>query len=250
MGRSRRVRLGSTGATGASGSILIEVVVAVLLAGVLVGELAPALSASLYRAAQVDLQASSIGIETAATVRDSWDWAPSVSSSSWEAGPVLRVGCKQRDRADEQVAGLWAEGWFLGEHALDAGAGLRLEGATWEGMQGRELVLRVRESDGEWGPPWRTVVPDVYGDIGGPKATPLPAAGEAGVLSGQETAVHVPWLATAVLQSSWAVGPDEAVGIGSPVFVIPSTAGLRDIALTGNIQTWLKEAGRVVDLYF
>jgi hypothetical protein len=250
MWRRRQLGGGSAGATGASGSILIEVVVAVLLAGVLVGELAPTLSASLERAAGVDVQASSIGTETAATSRDPWDWAPSVSSSWWEAGPVLRVGFRQRDRADEQVAGLWADGWFLGEHALDADAGLRLEGATWEGMQGRELVLRVRESDGEWGPPWRTVVPDVYGDIGGPKATPLPAAEEGGILSGQTTAVHLPWLATAVLQSSWAVRPDEAVGLGSPVFVIPSTAGLRDIALSGRIQTWLKEAGRVVDLYF
>ncbi len=239
-----------SGTRGAAGTILIEVVIAVLLAGVLVGELVAALSAGMDRAAQVDAQVAAVGANTVPGDGEPWSWGPSVSSLSWDAGPVLRVGFRQRDRADELVAGLWADGWFVGEYQLDANAELRLAGATWEGMQGQELVLRVRESDGGWGPPWRTVVPNVYGDVDGEKVAALPPDGEAGVLSGQASAVHVPSLATPALGSSWAVRPMEAAGLGAPVFLVPSTAGLCDIALTDNIQTWVKEAGRVVDLYF
>lgn len=238
------------GGRGAAGSILIEVVVAVLLAGVLVGELAAAFSAGMARAAQVDVRVSSLGVDAAAAGKDSWNWGPSVSSLSWGAGPALRIGLRQRDRAAALVAGLWADGWFLGEHRLDANAGLRVAGATWEGMQGQELVVRVRDSEGEWGPPWRTVIPDVCGDIEGEKVAPLPAAEEADLVSGQATAVHLASLSTAALESSWTGRPQEAASLGAPVFVVPSNSGLCDIGVMGNIQTWLKEAARVVDLYF
>jgi hypothetical protein len=235
---------------GSAGTILIEVMVAVLLTGVLVGELATALMSAMDRAVRVDTQVPLAGLATVSESRESWSWGPSVASFSWGAGPVLRVSCRPCDHAGLMVAGLWADGWFLGERELDTDASLALGRATWEGMQGRELVLRVRETAGEWGPPWRTVVPDVYGEIVGEEAVPLPAAGEAAALSGQANAVHVPSLATPTLESSWAVSPQEAVGLGAPLFLLPSTVGLGDMAVSGDPQTWSREAGRAVDLYF
>ncbi len=246
---SRKTPFGSAVACMA-GSILIEVVIAVLLAGLLVGELAAGFLGAEDRAAHVEAQAASVGPDTAASGGDPWSWGPSVSWLCWDAGPVLRVGSRQRDRAEQLVAGLWADGWFLGEQGLGSDAGLTISAATWQEMQGRELVVRIRESEGEWGPPWRSVVPNVYGDTGGEKAVGLPAAEQAGVLGGQAVAVHVPSLATAVLEASWSDHPQESVGLGAPLFLVPSTSGLSDIAVSDNVQSWFGEPGRAVDVYF
>jgi hypothetical protein len=148
------------------------------------------------------------------------------------------------------VAGLWADGWFLGEHGLDADGGLIVAEATWQGMQGRELLVRVRDLEGEWGPPWRTVIPDVYGDIRGDKVVPLPSSEEANPLCGEASAVHMPSLCTAALRSSWTGSPQQAASLGEPIFLRPSTLGLCDVGVTNDLQTWRREAGRVVDLYF
>ena len=111
-------------------------------------------------------------------------------------------------------------------------------------------MVRLRQPDCAWGPPRRTVVPDVYGQIEGPRAREAPAEESLEAKDEQATVVHVPALATAEPVSSGTGSTVAAGGLGVPLFLTPSTPGLRGITLEGETQTWMVEDGRALDIYF
>ena len=172
-----------------------------------------------------------------------------VASGVWRPGPVLEVDLEGGEATDV-VVGLWADGWFLGERVAEAGARLSVGAFEWEGSSGAELVVRVREGEGVWGPPWRSLVPDSTGD-----AAFLPEATgggvpDAGVEARAASIVHSPWLGNPSLSISWTPEPLEA-GLAGLLFELPAcSAGRCEATLISRIQSWWMEGDRGLDLYF
>lgn len=146
--------------------------------------------------------------------------------------------------------GLWCDGWFLGEWEAESSGKALLPEAIWSGRAGCELVIRTRESEGCWGPPWRCVVPDTFCAIPTDGATRgLDAADDAD--SVWEGAVaHTPALGNSRLAASWADEPISESALGLTFFLPPATPGCCELSLDERTQSWSAETDRVVDVYF
>jgi hypothetical protein len=178
-----------------------------------------------------------------------WDWGPRVVSTVWHPGPVLDLEIESREEAGA-VVGLWVDGWFLGEWVPDASRRLSLGASEWGGSAGAELVLRVRESEGAWGAPWRSLVPDSMGWLSFlPEATADEASGP-GVEVALTSLVHSPWLANPSLDISWAHHPLQADAAGLVFELPPSSSGRCEAMLGARNQLWWMEVGRGLDVYF
>ena len=227
----------------AGGSILIEVVVAVVLLAVLVVPLATAAQSAVSRAQSVRNQAEHVTDAIKVTGGEAWEWGTAVASAWWRPGPVLHLEIEERG-APDHIVGLWVDGWFVGEESPDPDGRVRVEAPTWSGLFGRELVLRTRERGGAWGPPWRSVVPAADGGI------PSPTYAGEGVVRGDQAVVHVPTLGNPLLRASWAGAPLDAGPLGMPFVLPPGGSGCCGVSLEGGTQSWWMESGRALDVYF
>lgn len=234
-----------------AGSLLLEVVVAAVLVGLIVGPLATALAGTVDRARDIQEQADSLPGPADAMLAGLWEWGPRVAAAWWRPGPVLHVKVAGVGQALEDVSiGLWADGWLRQEVAvpkvvLEAGSteDLRVDAWEWPGMTREELVIRVRTVGGAWGPPWRSAIPDAAGD-----APPLgdPSSPPAGVTA----VVHLPQISTSELDVSWSAGALPSTPLGLLFALQPPIVGWGGATLDGRSQWWWMEEERDVDVYF
>jgi hypothetical protein len=245
---SRRRPCSMTSACG--GTVLVEVMIAVVIAAVLIVPLASAVSRALAQAEDVGARwTRGEGSSGADGLEWAWTWGESIARVCWEPGHRLRVKVRTHQGANSSV-GFWVNGWFKEERGLGEGAELVVDAGAWGIKAGQAVIVRVRRADQPWGPPWRTVVPDGHGQW--PDEWAEEAQGDSvHCPRGEEvTVVHVPGLASPLLSSIEAdIGVVDA-GAGVPVFLAPSTPGLCDITLDGSTQIWVEEAGRGLDVYF
>ncbi len=232
------------------GSILIEVMVAVVLLGIIVVPLATGAQSAVQRAETVQEQSAGASADVAgAGVGEAWKWGPAVARGWWTPGPVLHIDLEEsKDVA--LVVGLWVDGWFMSEESPDSDGRLSVRSQAWSDCVGRELLVRVREPGDAWGPPWRSFVPSFLGEYPFPAAQADGAEADAYAAAGAEIVAHVPALASPQLTASWLPLEAQPEVLGLP-FLLPScTPGWCELTLDGKTQSWLMEAGRALDVYF
>jgi hypothetical protein len=197
-----------------NGWVLLEVLAAVALLAILVGPLVTGVIAILERGADTERQADGVSASHPEGA-DVWVWGDRALEAVWSPGPVLRVEVAATDVVSDAVVGFWAEGWLIGEVSPTESGEATLGGSTWVGRAGQELVIRVRRADGPWGPPWRTLVPDVTG------AAVAPAGGhETGFVG--EAVVHSPVAANPQFGLEGNAGSLVPGPSGSPFFATSS----------------------------
>jgi hypothetical protein len=226
------------------GLVLIEVLMAVVLLALLIVPLVNALQSAAGRADMARGQVARVS-EMAKNYEAgaAWEWGAAVSSAWWRPGPTLHMQFEAEEWSDQDlVAGLWVDGWFLGEWGPDGDNSIQVDARALAGCIGDELIVRVRRDGGAWGPPWRLVVPAADG-------VSLFSDSADGGRSG-EIVAHVPALANPALRLSWADTVPEATPPGLP-FLLPSVGpSTCDVGLDGRRQSWKTEAGRGLDVYF
>ena len=131
------------------GWILLEVMVAVVVAGILLGPLAGAMMSASTQAGRVRVQAGGLSERSLdAAAMDAWVWGGLVVSAKWRPGLALEVDTRLAEgAAGDPGVGLWVDGWFHGEWPTNPLGSAVIETATWSGCQGREAVLRVRTTE-------------------------------------------------------------------------------------------------------
>lgn len=240
-------------AKGGPGFILLEILTALLLFALVVGPLVQAFASARQRAGLArDGVEAPAGLEAGSTSGlgddGQWNWGPRVAGASWRPGPALDI--QASGGMAPAAVGMWVDGWFQGEWELDEDGKLRLPSSDLAAYAGRELVVRVRPADGEWGVPWRSMVPDAY-------ATPPHTITVTRVVltDGPPDAevcmvVHEPERANPLVQLSDAAGRLLVDGLEFPFFLDRLTVGRSDVAVGGNVQSWTTEPGRALDVYF
>ena len=240
--------------TGDSGYILVEVVVAAVMIGLMLASLGAAFAGAVEQARTMR---SLVGTGTEAAGSDAgaaWEWGPRVVAAWWTPGPALhaRISGTPDASGKARYVGVWVDGWLVRE-SLVAGDGA--EGAavtaelvvptqTWSGLVGRELVIRARNADGPWGPPWRLAVAGPAGGdpaLGSPHVSPLP---------GPTAVAHRPGAGASSLQVSWRSGSVSAPPFGLLFVLDPAVLGWGGVTLDSRSQWWWIQDGRSVDLYF
>jgi len=235
---------------GDRGSVLVEVLAAMVLLTVLIVPLATGMTSAANGAGRVRDQAGGLADGTAesATVAG-WDWGLSVSSLQWESGPAARIKVDKPGGA-ETIVGLWLDGWFRGESTPGVDGVLEVPVTIWSGLAGCEVTVRVREPESDWGPPWRSMVPaEDYEPDPTRVAGQDPVAGD-GAMTGTETVVHVPGLANPIVQVSDTGFVFEVDPLGLLFYLLPPSAGVCCVGLVDVAQSWRTEEGRALDLYF
>lgn len=228
------------------GWILLEVMVAVMIAGIVLGPLATAVMSSAGQAAHVRRQADGLAAHSLdMESMDAWTWGGGqVIAGEWSAGPALEVSVRVPSGAeDPSVVGVWVDGWFRGEWPVDPSGVLTIEATTWSAGEGSEAVLRVRAPNGLWGPPWRSLVP---GFDGIPAAASSAGPTEPG---SAKTVVHPPAAGNPALEISWESAQSIPTLLLPLVFEGPGV-GPVGASIEGSVQTWLMENRRALDVYF
>lgn len=236
-----------------SGTILFEVLVAVVLIGLVVGPLATALSGVIGQARTLREEGAGQAASDGASGNRLEGWGPRVTEASWNPGPVLRLSTDlagSGDGVDARV-GIWVDGWSVGEVPLGADDGqaaapveVTVPASVWSGRAGGEVVLRVSSGTGGWGPPWRSAVPGLDGGA--------PDIGMAAVEESlQPTAVvHRTGTGTTKLTVSWSIAPLAVPPFPLLFPVMASVQGWGGVALEGGTQWWRMEEARSVDVYY
>ena len=233
--------------------ILLEVLVAVVLIGLVVGPLAVALSGVIGQARAVREAGGGEADSPRAGMKGLEAWGPRVTEASWRPGPVLRLATDLAGSLGglEATVGIWVDGWAVGEVPVGvegepgaASGEVTVPASVWSGSAGGEVVLRVRTGLGAWGPPWRSAVPSQDGGS--------PALGTvAGAEPAQPTAViHRPGTGTSKLAASWAAVPLPAPPFPLLFAASASVHGWGEAVLDGRAQWWWMEEGRSVDLFY
>jgi type II secretory pathway pseudopilin PulG len=229
---------------GAGGWVLLEVMAAVAVFAILVTSLVSGFLGVVERGARTEQQADGLG--AAGLQSDSaWTWGDRALEAAWSPGPILNVRIAATGGMADAVVGVWADGWLMGEVSPNDSGRVILGASTWADRDGQELVIRAREADGTWGPPWRTFVPDVTGIL---------VAAPGGVIadqSGGEATVHPPFAANPRFNMSGSGGAIVSGPSGTPFFATLIPPGPALVSLDGGAcQSWLSEPGRGVDVYF
>jgi hypothetical protein len=225
------------------GWVLLEVLAAVAVLAILVGPLAAGVIAILERGADTERQADSVGASDREDA-DVWVWGDRALEAVWSPGPGLRVQIAATADVSDAVVGFWADGWLVAQVSPTDTGQVAMDGPRWVDRAGQELVIRVRRADGPWGPPWRTLVPDVTGVAAAPAGGP-----EMGF--GGEAVVHAPVAANPQFGLEGNSGYLVPGPSGSPFFATLVPAGPAGVRLDTTVgQSWLSEPGRGVDVYF
>ncbi|MGI5939528.1 MAG: type II secretion system protein [Thermoleophilia bacterium] len=232
-------------AEASQGWILLEVMVAVMIAGILLGPLATAVMSAVGQAAHVRRQADGLVAHSLDTESmDAWIWGGQVIAGEWSAGPALEVRVRFPSGAgDPSMVGVWVDGWFRGEWPVDPSGVLTIEATTWSAGEGSEVVLRVRAPGASWGPPWRSLVPGFDGRPVAASSTGTPESGSA------KTVIHPPAVGNPALEISWE-GARSIPALLLPLVFEGPGAGPVSASIEGSAQTWLMENRRALDVYF
>ena len=232
------------------GSVLVEVMVAIVILGVFLGGLARTVDRSRDGAAELHARAAAMpGSLLEGGLAAAWEWGAMVDWARWAAGPELMIlsgrGCR-----GEVTAGIWCDGWFLGEWSLLPGEELLLGEEVWTDRSGSELVVRVRAEDTGWGAPWRTVVPGEYGENLGPLAEARGAVGTSILFNEAEIVAHVRTLGIPPLVLSWSAAKELVEVEGTVLALEGSGTGLCILESDGRAQSWMNREGRGLDVYW
>ena len=227
-----------------SGWVLLEVLAAVAVLVILVGPLVSGVVAIIERGARTELQADGLG-SVSVSNQEAWTWGDRAFDVAWSPGPELRVQVAALGAVTNAVVGIWADGWLVTDaHSGESGQ-IAIGGATWMDRKGQELVIRVRQDDGPWGPPWRSLVPDVTGIVGSATGAVSTDPTDADVV------VHPPLAANPRLEVHGNGAEILAGHSGSPFFVSAIPVGPAEVKLDGvTEQSWLSESNRGLDVYF
>lgn len=232
------------------GFVLVEVLAAIVILGLLVASLSTAVQRACDSAAGVRDEAA---VLSAASREDShgeaWEWGPLVERAVWSPGPQLSVTVGQ-GAGGETTVGIWADGWCLGEWSASSEAVLRLGPGVWDEIFGQELVVRMRQGDGAWGPPCRTVVPDQYGNVGVVVASIMESAEAVVGFEGAGAVSHLRYAGAVSLQSSNGGHPVADIIDDTIVLLRATTAGLGDLACGDTQQSWVMSESRRLDVYW
>lgn len=241
-----------------TGFTLLEVMVAVILLGVLAVPLVTSSLSALGAANAARLRDGHLAAVAAVSGgKDAWEWGVRVESVVWQSGPTLEVTVGVMGQAEgvAPLVGLWTDGWFLGEQPPEDDGVCNVAASEWRGAAGQELVIRVREPEGPWGPPWRTVVPDWGGeDPALTEIDPMSMSG-AGRTDGKETAVHASALANPTVRCGNAGPLVDLDPLGLVLLVKPGGSGRCELSVgpeeaEGSVQSWYEEDARALDVYF
>ncbi|MBN1321825.1 MAG: hypothetical protein JXA87_13420 [Thermoleophilia bacterium] len=241
---------------GNSGFLLLEVMAAAVLLAVLVVPLTTSVLAALGAADAV--RERDAGLATAAAGSEgseAWGWGPRVAHAAWNPGPALDITVEMRNDSSPTV-GVWVDGWLFGEFVPDSDGLLVVGPSGWADAVGCELVIRARQGEEAWGPPWRAIVSSRVGEAPELAASgPVATGGGAGSVVFDRSVVHVSALANPEVRTTTAVGLLEVGPLGLPFFTGLSGAGRCDLAVgpetpEGRVQSWYAEERRAVDLYF
>jgi hypothetical protein len=226
------------------GSILIEVVVAIVILAILIVPLAGGMLSAADRATTVRQQTARVADTPAGgAALQAWGWGSKVARAWWRPGPTLFV---RPGLSSDQVptVGLWLDGWFLGEEDPDVDGVLSLDAATWSTYAGSELVLRARTPGGAWGPPWRLLVPGIEGLVSFPVPAGVPTGAEGQLIA------HAPAAGNPAFQLSWDQVCPKPGPLGLPLVLQTALAGPCGISLDRSGQSWGMELRRDLDVYF
>ena len=238
----------------AGGFILIEILMGLVLLAILLGPLVTELKTATDSAAVLATGRSAATRDAGSDDRSAdspsraWEWGPRVVSATWQPGPALEVKARALT-CSPPVVGVWVDGWFRGEESPNSDGLLRVKPARFAGCCGLELTLRARDQDGEWGPPWRSIVPDSYAGV------PATAAVMTAVLARDLqteicTVAHPPELANPRVEASKRGISVSLDALRTPFFVGSLLSGRNDICVDADEQSWSMEDGRALDLYF
>ena len=230
--------------TASAGSVLVEVVVATLLVGLLIVPLASAFQTALDEGRSLrERLADAPSDRQSPTAPEGWAWGARVLAGWWRPGPTLHL---KLSAGAGLIVGFWADGWPVAEDPVDASAAGEIEVAPslWTGLQQKELIVRVREEEGVWGPPWRLGIPGASGQA-------LPS-GTIAAMSGMEPSmvVHRPGAGTSSLSPSWSPNAISSPPFGLVFVLAPAVDGWGGATLDERSQSWWMQEGRSVDLYF
>jgi len=245
---SSRTRI--LGRSGSDGATLLEVMVALVLLALLIVPVALGVDSAVSRAALVRAKADDLAAGYGSTgFGQAWEWGLALTGAVWRPGPALDLTAKVHGE-EPVVIGLWCDGWSLGEREVDPQGRLSVQASDLRDLVDGELVVRVRESEGTWGPAWRSVVPDSTGAF--TSVDPAPATGDADLATERppQFIVHAPTLANPSFELSSGYGEAEAAYPGLTFRVPECTDGRSWADLEGRMQSWLMEQGRALDVYF
>lgn len=228
---------------------MLEVLVALVLLALFLVPLAGAVDTAVERASRAWEQADTNAAPYDAPTVENWDWGPRVMRAEWRPGPVLNLSV-ETPRATIGVVGLWADGWFLGELTPADGGHVTVAASEVREWIGAELVIRVRAAEGQWGPPWRSVVPDSTGRLVSVEPRGHADAGECECSESILGAVHTPALANPLVTVSWLEGALEAQPIGAPFLLPRGEDGWGEVTVDASVQSWWMEEGRAIDIYY
>lgn len=234
-----------------TGFVLVEVMVATFLAVLLVVPLASSMQNLVTMARDLRSDAVDLTKQHAEGGRSAaWTWGPRVASAVWSFGPELEIALTSLEEATG-IIGVWAEGWKVGEWEQKGESQLTLSSAVWSELGGRELLIRAREPQGPWGPPWRTIVPDAWGVLPAEDAAAQGTETLGEWAGGEEaTVVHVPSFCAPPLKASWTSSPVCGSALGLCFALSPSDAGWCELELGARRQSWFSADGLGLDVYF
>lgn len=232
------------------GFILIEIMVALVLAAVILTSLANDAQRARDAAARVRSRATVLPeIATPHDAAAAWEWGPSIAQASWGAGPTLSVVTRWT-AAKGMVIGIWISGWPVAEWPVDSGRCLHVGPAVWSGSANEEITIRARADKGGWGPPWRSVVPDAYGNECAAVAAPASGTSAARGFDDAPVVTHLPCSSCPIVLGAWSGVPlsESFLGLVFPGPVLGK--GLGGIECGEEVQNWWASQGRRLDVYF
>ncbi len=245
---NRRRRSEQARGQGTSGFVLIEVMVAVILATILLVPLSGSMHRAIDAARGVEEKLAEAG--GTGVPGSNWNWGPMVNEVGWKPGPELEV-LAQGAAGDDLSVGIWAEGWSLGEWPADVNGEVRVSSESWSDDCGKELVIRARAGQGPWGPPWRTMVPDALARASGGSCLTMREADMPEVSPAEaRPVVHVRSFSSAAVSVCGSAVPTGDCLLGL-VFVLPQCSeGCCAAEVGSRLQSWRAAEDRVLDAYF
>lgn len=245
-----------SGRRGARGAILLEVVVATVLVALLVLPLAEGLRSAVERARSGRDGAGELSNQVSDRSKggDPWSWGPRVVDGWWRPGPVLHLRVAQAAGDGDPMPltlGIWADGWLIGERPAGATAALEVDQPVWEGKEAGELLVRLRATEGAWGPPWRTQVPGPDGGFPAAASAGPADLGVAGDSGGDPVVVvHMALLGTSTPSLRAGRGLIAPLFQGAPFPFAAGEGGWWSGEAEGRSQRWRMDQGRGLDVYF
>lgn len=237
------------------GFVLLEVMAAVVLLAILLVPLVTSALTALGAAGTVRERDGDLAVVAAGSGSgEAWEWGARVDSAVWGPGPVLDLAVTSPAGSD-CIVGLWVNGWFVGEYPPAENGTFSVGTLEWRDAAGNQLLVRARQADGVWGPPWRSIIPTRAGEMPSVIVVDRVPRSSSGTAAGDGTVAHVPALANPVVGVGGAGASVETDPLGLVLILGPPRAARFDLAVGSDaaedhVQSWYAEGGRALDVYF